>query len=121
MRIMQGQQLKIGFIPDFMAVWVPLILGTLRKPAEHPISAPPGKTGFGIDYNHKTEYYVRQEFKDLNNLPTWLEWQTNASKMQQFEWQIGTTFQVHCRIPEIHLHSSCEHHTGQLFLLPIVA
>ena len=27
-------------IPDFIAVWVPLIFGTLRKPAESPINAP---------------------------------------------------------------------------------
>jgi hypothetical protein len=32
-----------------MAVCVPLILGTLIKPAEQPIIAPPGKTGFGMD------------------------------------------------------------------------
>lgn len=38
-------------LPDFIAVWVPFILGTFMKPAEHPISAPPGKTGYGIDWN----------------------------------------------------------------------
>lgn len=38
-------------IPDFIAVWDPFIFGTLRKPAEHPIIAPPGKTGYGIDWN----------------------------------------------------------------------
>jgi len=32
-----------------MAVWLPLIRGTLTKPAEHPISAPPGKVSFGTD------------------------------------------------------------------------
>lgn len=37
-------------IPDFIAVWVPFILGTFKKPAEHPIIAPPGKTGYGIDW-----------------------------------------------------------------------
>ena len=37
-------------IPDFMAVWVPLILGTLRKPAVQPIRAPPGKTTLGMDW-----------------------------------------------------------------------
>ena len=30
-------------IPDFIALWDPLIRGTLTKPAEQPISAPPGK------------------------------------------------------------------------------
>lgn len=35
--------------PDFIAVCVPFILGTFRKPAEQPIIAPPGKAVFGID------------------------------------------------------------------------
>jgi hypothetical protein len=35
-------------MPDFMEVCVPLIFGTLRKPAQSPISAPPGKTSFGM-------------------------------------------------------------------------
>lgn len=38
-------------IPDFIAVCVPLILGTFKKPAEQPITAPPGKAGYGIDWN----------------------------------------------------------------------
>ena len=38
-------------MPDFIAVCVPLILGTLRKPAVSPISAPPGNTSLGIDWN----------------------------------------------------------------------
>lgn len=37
--------------PDFIAVCVPFIFGTFKKPAEHPIIAPPGKTGYGIDWN----------------------------------------------------------------------
>ena len=37
-------------MPDFIAVCVPLIFGTLRKPAASPTSAPPGKTSFGIDW-----------------------------------------------------------------------
>ncbi len=36
-------------MPDFIAVWLPLILGTLTKPAAQPISAPPGKSSRGID------------------------------------------------------------------------
>ena len=36
-------------MPDFIAVWLPLIRGTLTKPAEQPISAPPGKASFGTD------------------------------------------------------------------------
>ena len=34
-------------MPDFIAVCVPLILGTLRKPAVSPIRAPPGKVELG--------------------------------------------------------------------------
>ena len=34
-------------MPDFIAVWLPLIRGTLTKPAAQPISAPPGKASFG--------------------------------------------------------------------------
>jgi hypothetical protein len=33
-----------------MAVWLPLIFGTLRKPAASPASTPPGKLSFGIDW-----------------------------------------------------------------------
>lgn len=39
----------VKYRPDFMAVCVPFIFGTSKKPAEHPIIAPPGKTGYGID------------------------------------------------------------------------
>ncbi len=31
-------------MPDSTALWLPLMRGTLTKPAEQPISAPPGKT-----------------------------------------------------------------------------
>ena len=37
-------------IPDFIAVWVPLIFGTLRNPAVSPTSSPPGNVSFGIDW-----------------------------------------------------------------------
>ena len=33
---------------DFIAPCVPLMRGTLRKPAEQPTSTPPGKVSFGI-------------------------------------------------------------------------
>lgn len=39
----------LRLLPDFIAVCVPFIFGTFRKPAEHPMIAPPGKTGYGID------------------------------------------------------------------------
>ena len=37
-------------IPDFIAVWDPLILATFKVPASHPIKAPPGKYSFGNDW-----------------------------------------------------------------------
>ena len=37
-------------MPDFMAAWVPLILGTFRNPAASPIKAPLGKVSFGMDW-----------------------------------------------------------------------
>lgn len=46
----QSQSL-LKWLPDFIAVWVPFIFGTFKKPAAHPIIAPPGKTGYGIDWN----------------------------------------------------------------------
>ena len=36
-------------IPDRMALWLPLIRGTLTKPAAQPIRAPPGNDSFGTD------------------------------------------------------------------------
>ena len=36
----------------FMAVWVPLILGTLRKPGLQPIKQPPGNVSFGMAWNN---------------------------------------------------------------------
>jgi len=44
-RLGLGDSAKTERVPDFIAVCVPLIFGTFRKPAEHPINAPPGKTG----------------------------------------------------------------------------
>ena len=40
------------FFPYFFASFffaLPLILGTFKKPAEHPINAPPGNVNFGMD------------------------------------------------------------------------
>ena len=36
-------------MPDFIAVWLPLILGTLRNPAVSPIRTPPGNVNLGSD------------------------------------------------------------------------
>ena len=35
--------------PDSIALWLPLMRGTLTKPAAQPISAPPGNVSFGTD------------------------------------------------------------------------
>mmetsp|Transcript_22690 Transcript_22690/g.75235 ORF Transcript_22690/g.75235 Transcript_22690/m.75235 type:complete len:215 (-) Transcript_22690:81-725(-) len=40
--------LSAASMPDFIAVCVPLILGTLRKPAAQPTRAPPGKVSLGM-------------------------------------------------------------------------
>ncbi len=37
-------------MPDSTALWLPLMRGTLTKPAEQPIRAPPGKESFGTDW-----------------------------------------------------------------------
>ncbi len=37
-------------MPVFMALWLPLMRGTLTKPAAQPISAPPGKASLGTDW-----------------------------------------------------------------------
>ncbi|KQS85454.1 hypothetical protein ASG58_18670 [Rhizobium sp. Leaf383] len=39
-----------AILPDSIALWLPLMRGTLTKPAEQPISAPPGKVSFGTDW-----------------------------------------------------------------------
>ena len=36
-------------MPERMALWLPLMRGTLTKPAAQPTSAPPGKISFGTD------------------------------------------------------------------------
>ena len=36
-------------MPESIALWLPLMRGTLTKPAEQPISAPPGNDSFGTD------------------------------------------------------------------------
>ena len=45
-----GEQRLAASMPDFIAMWVPLTLGTLRKPAVSPISTPPGKDSLGTDW-----------------------------------------------------------------------
>ena len=41
--VRRAKMVSAATIPDFIAVWLPLILGTFRKPAEQPISAPPAR------------------------------------------------------------------------------
>ena len=43
-----SKALSAASMPLFMALCVPLILGMLRKPGLHPISAPPGKVSLGM-------------------------------------------------------------------------
>jgi len=47
----RAKTVSAATMPDFIAVWLPLIFGTLRNPAVSPISAPPGKSTSGIDWN----------------------------------------------------------------------
>ena len=42
-------------MPESMALWLPLMRGTLRKPAESPRSAPPGKASLGTDCQPPSE------------------------------------------------------------------
>jgi hypothetical protein len=49
-RVISPKAASAAKIPVFMAVCVPLIFGTFRKPAEHPIKAPPGKATCGTDW-----------------------------------------------------------------------
>ena len=36
-------------IPEYIALWLPLIRGRFTRPTEHPNIAPPGNAAFGID------------------------------------------------------------------------
>jgi hypothetical protein len=42
-------------MPDSIALWLPLMRGTLTMPTEQPSSATPGATIFGIDWNPPSE------------------------------------------------------------------
>ncbi len=42
--------LSAASIPDFIAVWVPLIFGTFKNPGLQPTKQPPGNESFGTDY-----------------------------------------------------------------------
>lgn len=43
-----AKMLSAASMPDFMALCVPLTLGTFKKPASHPTNTPPGNVIFGI-------------------------------------------------------------------------
>ena len=49
--VMASKAHSAASIPDFIAVWVPLILGTFINPGLQPIRSPPGNANFGIHYN----------------------------------------------------------------------
>ena len=72
-------------MPDFMAVWVPLILGTLRNPAESPIRAPPGKKSLGRDWKPpstkaRAPYEIRRPSSSIGLIEGWLLKRWNSSK-----------------------------------------
>ena len=46
---MAAKTASAAALPDSMALWLPLMRGTLTMPAEQPSSAPPGKVSLGID------------------------------------------------------------------------
>ena len=48
--VTNSKALSAASMPDFIAVCVPLIFGTLRKPGLHPAKQPPGNESFGTDY-----------------------------------------------------------------------
>lgn len=50
-------------IPLFIAVWVPLILGTFMKPGLQPISKPPGNVSFGIDWKEIFRVHLLVQMK----------------------------------------------------------
>lgn len=68
-------------VPDFIAVCVPLIFGTLRKPAEHPISAPPGKMGFGIDCQIKLHSLEEENTRTHLQTPKIIDAKLNTSHL----------------------------------------
>ena len=45
-----GKTASAASMPLFIAVWVPLILGTFMKPGLQPIRSPPGNVSSGIDW-----------------------------------------------------------------------
>ena len=57
-------------IPLFIAVWVPLILGTFMKPGLQPISKPPGKVSFGIHWGKKESAFVSSDSTNTLKLNT---------------------------------------------------
>ena len=46
---MAAKAASAAIMPVFMALWLPLMRGTFTKPAQSPISTPPGKDSFGTD------------------------------------------------------------------------
>lgn len=53
-----GKMASAASMPLFIAVWVPLIFGTFMKPGLQPISSPPGKVSFGIDWRGRGEIFL---------------------------------------------------------------
>lgn len=53
-----GKMASAASMPLFIAVWVPLIFGTFMKPGLQPMSIPPGKVSFGIDWTERGQKFM---------------------------------------------------------------
>lgn len=58
-------------MPLFIAVCVPLILGTFMSPGLQPINNPPGKVSLGIDWRGKKKSILLSEYNMLEIKLAW--------------------------------------------------
>lgn len=108
-------------IPDFMAVWDPFIFGTLRKPAEHPIIAPPGKTGYGIDWNSTSiivviPWEVVTNNRSLQRIQTFVQPKIKFLKKLSIQTSVTSSVYVHIIINYRYLNISILVQKGDLLL-----
>ena len=76
-------------MPDFIAVWLPLILGTLRKPAAQPMIAAPGTVSFGIDcrppsFSARAPYDTRRPPSKVGRIFGWCLKRWNSSNGERY-------------------------------------
>ena len=75
-----SNMLSAASIPLFMALCVPLIFGTLRKPAAQPIKHPPGNVSFGKDWkppslSARAPYPILKSNKtNTTSQSQWIRW-----------------------------------------------